>query len=349
MSSSAIDPSTGVRCALLHETPLPWQQTAWAQVLQQFQSNTMAHAYLVSGAAGIGKSLFAEAVARAILCASPSPQGACGKCNSCLLGDSGSLPDLLLVAPEEGGRDIKIAQIRHVTDFIAKSSHGGRGKVIVIDSAHSLNNAAANALLKTLEEPSQTTYLFLVTHLPGALSATIRSRCQRIKIESPSAREGAYWLGQQESLSESFAAGLDLAPTQPLLCLKPGGIPDPLALAAVLKGLQSALSTEQALRGLVAAGGKLGELATIGFLEEVSTILIKYLITNVKSPALTLPLENLAEVFLSSGCSRKQVAVRLLAYQQELQDARRKLMSAGNPNPQLVLESMLWRWSKLAS
>jgi DNA polymerase-3 subunit delta' len=253
----------------------------------------------------------------------------------------------LLVGPEDGSREIKIAQIRNVIEFIAKSSHGNKGKVVVLDSAHSLNNAAANALLKTLEEPSQTTYLFLVSDLPGALSATIRSRCQRIKITAPSEDMGRRWLEAHQQLDEAFTVGVAAIPTKPLLGLKPGGLRDPAAAKALLKGLKEALGQAAGLREVVSLGCKQGELATIGYLEQVSTILIKYLLTNVKPPLMVTEIEGIAQVLLSSGKPPRQLGASLLRYQQELQKARRQLVSTANPNPQLVMESLLWQWSLL--
>jgi DNA polymerase III subunit delta' len=339
--------TSDARQSLLLEIPFPWQRAAWGQVRQQQQADSLAHAYLLHGEPGLGKALFAEALARAILCSTPTSQGACGVCSVCLLGKGGSLPDLLLIAPEDDSRDIKIAQIRKVTEFIAKSSHGNKGKVIVINSAHSLNNAAANALLKTLEEPSRTTYLFLISDLPGALSATIRSRCQRIKISAPSADAGKAWLNDHLPLDEAFAAGLAMSPAHPLVCLKPGAISDPAAAGVLLQGLIEVLNKGAGLRELITFSSKQGELATIGYLDQVSTILIKYLLTNVKPPSMETGMVSLASMMLSSGMQPKQLGALLLGYQQELQKARRQLISTANPNPQLIMESLLWRWSLL--
>ncbi|MFT4861358.1 MAG: DNA polymerase-3 subunit delta' [Pseudohongiellaceae bacterium] len=339
--------SVDAKQSLLHEIPFPWQQAPWSQIRQQHESGSLAHAYLVYGEPGLGKALFAEALALSILCTAPTPQGACGKCSVCQLGQGGSLPDLFEVAPEDDSREIKIAQIRKVTGFIAKSSHGNKGKVVIVDSAHCLNNAAANALLKTLEEPSQTTYLFLVTSLPGALSATIRSRCQRIKIDAPTAAAGKQWLEAHTELDEAFAAGMAASTGTPLLCLKPGAIADPAAIAVLLKGLVGVLEKGEGLRELISHGSKQGELVTIGYLEQVSTILIKYLLTNSKPPLMDAGAEAVASALLRLGKQPVQLGAILLGYQQELQKARRQLLSTSNPNPQLIMESLLWRWSLL--
>ncbi len=339
--------SVDAKQSLLHEIPFSWQQAPWSQIRQQHASGSLAHAYLVYGEPGVGKALFAEALAMSILCAAPTSQGACGKCSVCLLGQGGSLPDLLEVAPLDDSREIKIAQIRKVTDFIAKSSHGSKGKVVIVDSAHCLNNAAANALLKTLEEPSRSTYLFLVTNLPGALSATIRSRCQRIKIDAPTAVTGKQWLEAHQALDEAFLAGLSASTSTPLLCLKPGAIADPAAAAILLKGLIGVLNKGQGLRELSSHGSKQGELVTIGYLEQVSTILIKYLLTNSKPPRMDAGTEAVAAALLRSGKQPVQLGAILLGYQQELQKARRQLLSTSNPNPQLIMESLMWRWSLL--
>lgn len=339
--------SVQLKQSLISSIPYAWQEKQWEQLREQKSTAALAHAYLIYGEAGIGKSLFAEALAQSILCLTPTSTGACGGCSMCKLAASGSLPDLLVVEPMDGSRDIKIDQIRKVSDFMAKSSHSGRGKVVVVHSAHCLNIAAANALLKTLEEPSQASYLLLVSELPGALSATIRSRCQRVKMNQPTKALGAQWLDLHLAADPSLDQAKSSFSTQPLLAFDSTRFLDPQMTRAFLAGLGDVLVDPSSLRLLVAQAIKLGDMATIGYLLQVSTILIKYLLTNCKEDLSEPELERVGELLTNSGLERSAAGKALLVFQQEIQIARRQFLGTSNPNPQLVLESLLWKWSQL--
>jgi DNA polymerase-3 subunit delta' len=104
-------------------------------------------------------------------------------------------PDLHWLHPEEDKHTISVEQIRGVIDALALTAHGGGAKVVVIEPADAMTPAATNALLKTLEEPSADTYLFLLSHRPGGLAPTIRSRCQRLNLVRPPQTELVAWLG----------------------------------------------------------------------------------------------------------------------------------------------------------
>ena len=163
------------------------------------------HALLLSGGRGIGKLAFAHALAQALLCETPKPDcAACGTCTACLWIEAGTHPDFRLVEPlaadpqsedEEKKTSIGVNQIRALSDFINVSSHRGGPKVIVVHPAESLNANAANALLKSLEEPPPRTMFILVTHRPHQLLPTIRSRCQHIALSAPERGAAAAWLG----------------------------------------------------------------------------------------------------------------------------------------------------------
>jgi DNA polymerase-3 subunit delta' len=161
------------------------------------------HALLLAGPRGIGKRVLALHLAQALLCESPQPAGAaCGSCIGCNLVRRGTHPDLRVVEPvtydDEGNATrvdaITVEPIRDLIDFALLSSHRGRAKVAVIVPAEALNGAAANALLKTLEEPPPGTYLLLVAHQPGRLPATLVSRCRRIPLAYPDPAVAAPWL-----------------------------------------------------------------------------------------------------------------------------------------------------------
>src|SRR5450631_1519978 len=164
----------------------PWQEVAAATMLGARER--WPHALLIAGPQGVGKRLLALHLARALLCETPLSNGrACGTCIGCGLVERRSHPDLRLIEPFTYDDDgvatpvdaIGVDAIRDLTRFAQLSSHRGGAKVAVVVPADALNAAAANALLKTLEEPPPRTNLLLVSHRPGRLPATITSRCRR--------------------------------------------------------------------------------------------------------------------------------------------------------------------------
>lgn len=335
---------------LLSQTPLPWQAPQWAQLMQQKKAGQLAHAYLVQGDQGLGKRLFVEKFAIALLCLNKESADACGECSVCKMAVSGSLPDLIIIEPEEGSRVIKIDQIRLLSNFVNKSSHAGSGKVVVLDRAHSLNNAAANALLKTLEEPTGTTFIFLVTDLPGALSATIRSRCQRLQLSIPSTEKASQWLLEhlpQDSDKDTLTALASTFASKPLLAFTQDSKSGIEGYGAMIQILSSLLNSTTELRAAVVQASKIGEVLSIGYLIEVSTILIKDLLTEAEPLSSSAEINALSSRLRKIGIESRNLSVLLLNYQQELVKGRHQLMSGSNPNPQLIMESLLWQWTKL--
>ena len=173
---------------------LPWQAEAAREVLSARAA--WPHALLLDGPRGLGKRTLALNLARGLLCESPSADGsACGSCASCHYVAAGQHPDLQMIEPfviDEDGEvkvqdPILIERIRALIDWVQLTSHRGRAKVAVIVPAEAMNLAAANALLKTLEEPPPATYLILVAHQPGRVPATLRSRCRRMAAPRPDA------------------------------------------------------------------------------------------------------------------------------------------------------------------
>ncbi len=176
----------------------PWQLEQWAQLHSRIASGRMAHGLLLTGPGGVGKRDFANAFARSLLCRTPSADHlACGRCDACLLINAGTHPDLLTLSPPEDKTQILIDQVRELCRSLVLRSHAGGYKIAILVPADQMNNAAANSLLKTLEEPTDNTLLILVTERPARLSATIRSRCQQLRFPAPTANHGCAWLTQQ--------------------------------------------------------------------------------------------------------------------------------------------------------
>lgn len=184
----------------------PWQTGLWQRLTAD--RARLPHALLLHGRRGIGKRGFAVEFACTLLCQAPTPTGACGRCASCHLFEVGTHPDYRLIEPlesgegEEGGRtagrSIAVAQVRELEDFVALSTHHHGPRVILIHPAESMNAAAANAVLKTLEEPTDNTIFLLVSHQPQRLLPTVRSRCRQIAMPPPAGEQARAWLARQE-------------------------------------------------------------------------------------------------------------------------------------------------------
>lgn len=222
----------------------PWQQTLWQQVGRQ--GVPRAHALLLKGRPGIGKLAWAFSLAKAMLCEQVDQAGrACGHCTGCRWFEQGQHPNFRLLEPEalslsadeadnesraskpdvrdaksrkKPSQQIGVAQIRILDDFIYLSGHQDRFKLVLISPAEAMNTAAANALLKKLEEPPPNVLFILVTHRAQTIPATIRSRCQQIAMPRPERRLAHDWLVQQGVQHPDYR--LALSGYAPLLALQ---------------------------------------------------------------------------------------------------------------------------------
>jgi DNA polymerase-3 subunit delta' len=217
---------------------LPWLEAPLRDALQTLRG----HAVLVHGPRGVGQFEFVIGLARAWLCeSSPRP---CGRCAACRLVDAHTHPDLLVLLPEaqrealgwasgeddaparetkaKPSKDIRVEEVRQAIGFAQTTSARGQGKVLVIHPAERMNAVAANALLKTLEEPPGATRILLASAAPDRLLPTIRSRCQSFVLALPEEPAATAWL-----------AGQGLAQAEVLLRACGGSPQDALETAAL--------------------------------------------------------------------------------------------------------------------
>ncbi len=156
-------------------------QPQWQLLQNTLKQNRLSHAYLLSGMQGIGKTDFAREFATVLLCDNKT---ACGKCRGCSLMRAETHPDFLFIEPQEKAHSIKIDQIRELSEKLSRTAQCGGYQVVIISPADAMPVQAANALLKTLEEPTGNVIFFLVDHQQHHLPTTIMSRCQKIYFHS---------------------------------------------------------------------------------------------------------------------------------------------------------------------
>lgn len=166
-----------------HERPISILQTTLC-------NGRLAHAYLFYGEPRVGKLMTAVRFAQALNCEQPSPAGlqdGCGRCRSCLQIVARTHPDYFVIEPDRDAAtpQIKIEQVREIEQQFVYRPLIGERKICLIDDADRLTIGAANALLKTLEEPPGHSLFILVTSRPHALPITIRSRCQALRFTTP--------------------------------------------------------------------------------------------------------------------------------------------------------------------
>jgi len=207
----------------------PWNQARHTRILAD--RARLPHALLLHGPTGVGKLDLALELAKGLLCESPAEGRACGACDACNWFEQGNHPDFRRLEPLEseaaddvedkpakaakkGGRLINVDAVREVTDFLSLSAHRGGWRVALIQPAELMNTAAANALLKTLEEPPPGVLLILVSHRLARLLPTVVSRCHQVHVGLPERAQSLDWLermgveGAESLLAEAGGAPL---------------------------------------------------------------------------------------------------------------------------------------------
>lgn len=307
--------------------PLPWLSEPWRRAVAQ-----RGHGVLLHGPNGVGQFELALALAQTWLCeavdtragdafsSSPLRQQPCGRCEACHLLHAGVHPDLMVLVPEalrgplglqqandesgEGatasgsktksaGRDIRVADVRRAIEWGHQTSSRGRAKVLVLHPAQSLNAVAANALLKTLEEPAGVLRMVLSTADPQALLPTLRSRCQAVALGLPPLEVAVSWLEAQGV--EDAAVMLRAAAGQPQD-----------ALAMVHEGLDARLWPE--LPTLLRQGGSgavqaLQALPLPRVVEVLQKLCVDLMTRSMGQPAHYFPDESLPAGARAAGLS----------------------------------------------
>ena len=287
---------------------------------------------MIEGPADSGKLALADAMVGKLLCTQDQGQErACGQCRSCKLRIGGAHPDYFDIHPEEDSKVIKVDQVRALISRLDLTTSVSTRKVAYIHPAESMNGAAANALLKSLEEPTGITVLILVSHDPGRLPITIRSRCQAISVSQPDTQLVLNWLAKSSGKSsEQVSAALQAAGGSPLRAAHYLDSPQLDAYGQVRSGLANLLARPASVSVLCS---KLNELNPIELWRWLSTCTGEL----IKSRMAGLPLTWLPDNI--------QLKNKTLLELQRQADINRKL-SATTVRGDLLLQEWLIRWAE---
>lgn len=331
------------------------QQDAWAAVeghektrarlSRLLSEKRVPHALLFSGPQGVGKKQAALATAAAFLCLAPKDGLACGVCDSCRALAAGTHPDFFAVLPETSGkaaRSVKIEQIREMRTSVARAPKFSTRRAVLLDDAETMNDAAANALLKTLEEPPGDTLFLLVTGARQALLPTIVSRCTIIPFAPL----------DDDAMARVLAAHdvpADLRGS--LIALSDGSAGRALRLFAedALSLREDAMATLEKLPQMTpemifSVGARLGALERERLLEwfRYLRMLLRDVLAIMEGSAALMNGDFSERLFAFAGML---TADRAFATEREATEAARRLATS-NASPRLVVEGFLLRAGK---
>jgi len=319
----------------------PWQDSLWQTLAGRTQH---AHAYLLHGPMGIGKRALAERLMARLLCQRPVGLDACGECKSCHLLNAGSHPDNYILEPEEADKAIKVDQVRELVSFVVQTAQLGGRKVVLIEPVESMNINAANALLKSLEEPSGDTVLLLVSHQTSRLLPTIKSRCVQQACPLPSEAMSLQWLATAlpDSSEEERVELLTLAAGSPLAAVKlqTQGAREQRAL--VVDGVKKLLKQQQSPTQLAEGWNAIPLLLLFDWFCDWSSLILRYQLTQDEDG---LGLTDMRKVV--QYLAQKTTQAKVLEIQDWILAQRQKVLSKANLNRVLLLEALLVQWAGL--
>jgi DNA polymerase-3 subunit delta' len=321
----------------------PWFEPQWLRVRQLFDNKKLPHALIVNGTKGIGKLHFSASVAQLVLCQDQQPSGACNQCRSCQLFTSSGHPDLYHLAPEDSGGQIKVDQVRDLSNFMHKSSQQGGYRVVILEPAEAMNISAANALLKTLEEPGKNSLLLLISHQLGQVMPTIKSRCQRIDCALPDKNLAVAWLQEaliiEQIVAEQLLKVVHGAPLQGLDFKQRG---DQALRAEFLTGLKNILQKKTSPLTLASQYVKADLRLLLAWLYSLLVDVSRLHLIDSKVNIVNADMTKMLSVI-----AKRSNIQQIYQLSDKVQRQRAALLAHQNPNKQLLLEDLLLDWNNL--
>lgn len=199
----------------------PWLNDPYRQIIAAYQSGRGHHALLLHSLPGNGAEALCYGISRWLICQNRDGMKSCGQCHSCRLMLAGTHPDYHVIDVEKGKSTVSVDAVRKLIDTLSSHAQQGGNKVVHIPNTDALTDAAANALLKTLEEPAKDTYFLLGSEKQENLLATIRSRCLSHFLPAPDTQIALYWLQKQKTnlVMENAVTALKLCQGAPVAAL----------------------------------------------------------------------------------------------------------------------------------
>ncbi|MGS3447833.1 DNA polymerase III subunit delta' [Klebsiella electrica] len=315
----------------------PWLRPSFEQLVAGYQAGRGHHALLLQALPGMGGEALIYALCRYLMCRQPEGNKSCGQCHSCQLMQAGTHPDYYTLAPEKGKSALGIDAVRDVNEKLYERSRLGGAKVVWTGDAALLTDAAANALLKTLEEPPENTWFFLACQEPARLLATLRSRCRLHHLAPPSESYGLAWLEREVTMpQEALLSALRLSANAP---------------AAALDLLQeshwaSRQQLIQTLAGVLSSGDWLALLPILN--HEQAAVRLHWLASLLldaqkRQQEITL-VSNPDAWTLVNQLAQTLPAARLQAIARDVSACRDQLLNVVGVNRELLLTERLLRW-----
>ncbi|HET7809534.1 MAG TPA: DNA polymerase III subunit [Steroidobacteraceae bacterium] len=312
----------------MSEVTPAWFAKPQAAMRAAFSSGRLMHGVLIHEDPGAGGLLLARWIAQLVNCRDTT-RAPCGECQDCKWIAADQHPDVLRLSPEEDSIQIKIEAVRALIAELGLTAHGRGYKVAILTPAHAMTDAAANALLKTLEEPPGRTLLLLVSSEPRRLPATVRSRCTRLRLAGPTRADAAAYLEAVRGAGP-WAEALAATGVGPLGLLDA----DPAALAQLRNDTLSTLKeigSGNLQPPAVAERWAKGDLATrLACLESWVTERI-------------LESASIRDATHLSAPGRPPNICRLFELSDAIRDMRK--LSFTPINKTMAVESLLWRWA----
>ncbi|VUC85205.1 DNA polymerase III subunit delta' [Raoultella terrigena] len=315
----------------------PWLRPPFEQLVTSYQAGRGHHALLLQALPGMGGDALLYALCRYLMCRQPEGHKSCGHCHSCQLMQAGTHPDYYTLVPEKGKSALGIDAVREVNEKLYERSRLGGAKVVWISDAALLTDAAANALLKTLEEPPENTWFFLACQEPARLLATLRSRCRLYHLAPPAESYGLAWLEREVTLEQNaLLAALRLSANAP---------------AAALELLEeSRWAVRQQLIQTLASALTVGDWLTLLPIlnHEQAAVRLHWLASLLldaqkRQQGISL-LSNPDAWTLINQLAQALPASRLQAITQDVSACREQLLSVVGVNRELLLTERLLRW-----